>query len=91
MSRSGKRQTRNGHHASKGKGVTNTSVSLLLQKAINTPIQSQPRDIDELEQEVQKEDIIDLEQEDLARTLAAENVMKQSIHEANMKWHANEE
>ena len=34
VSRSGKRQARNGHHTSKGKGVTNTSVNLLLQKAI---------------------------------------------------------
>ncbi len=91
VSRSGKRQARNGHHISKGKGVTNTSVNLLLQKAINTPIQSQLKDLDELEQESQKGEVIDLEQEDLARALAAENVMKQSIHEANMKWHANED
>ena len=30
-------------------------------------------------------EVIDLEQEDLARALAAENVMKQSIHEMRMK------
>ena len=91
VSRSGKRQARNGHHATKAKGVTNTSVSLLLQKAIDTPIQSQFKDHDELEQESQKEEVIDLEQEDLVRALAAENVLKQSVHEANMKWHANED
>ena len=91
VSRSGKRLAKNKHHANKVKGVTNTGVSLLLQKAIDTPIQSQTKEHDELDHESPKEEVIDLEQEDLARALAAENVLKQSIHEANIKWHTDED
>ena len=35
--------------------------------------------------------IIDIEREDLDKILAEENVIKQSIHEANIKWHSEEE
>ena len=34
---------------------------------------------------------IDIEQENLERALAEENIMKQAIREANLKWHANDE
>ena len=83
--------TRNGRHDNRVKGVTNTNVSQLLQKAINTPIQSQTKEQDELDHESPKDEVIDLEQEDLAKALAAENVLKQSIHEANIKWHTDED
>ena len=55
-------------------------MRLLLQKAIDTPVQSQNKEHDEFEHE-----------EDCARARVAENVLKQSIHEANMKWHAHED
>ena len=90
-SRTGKRLAKKGSQASKGKGAANQSLKLLLQKAINTSVQSQNKEQDELEHELPKrEEIIDLEKEDLVRTSVAENVLKQSIHEANMKWHAQE-
>ncbi len=88
--RSGKRHARTGHHASKVKGVTSSSVNFLLQEAVDTPIRSKPHDIDELEQKAQEDVVIDIEQEDLAKILAEEHVMKQSMHEANIKWHTND-
>ena len=91
VSRSGKRLAKKGSHANKGKGVTNTGLRLLLQKAIDTPVQSQNKEHDEFEHELPREEVIDLEQEDCARAQVAENVLKQSIHEANMKWHAHED
>ena len=45
---------------------------------------------DEFEHELQREEVIDLEQEAHVRDSVADNVLKQSIHEANMKWHAQE-
>ena len=91
VSRSGKMLAKKGSHANKGKGVTNTGLRLLLQKAIDTPVQSQNKEHDEFEHELPREEVIDLEQEDRARARVAENVLKQSIHEANMKWHAHED
>ena len=89
VSRSGKRLAKKGSHANKR--VTNTGLRLLLQKAIDTPVQSQNKEHDEFEHELPREEVIDLEQEDRARARVAENVLKQSIHEANMKWHAHED
>ena len=87
----GKRQAKTGHQTIKVKGVSSSSVNSLLQKAVDTPIRSHPHDIDELEQNVQEDVVIDIEQEDIAKILAEENTMKQSIHEANIKWHSNDE
>ena len=47
-SRSGKRLAKKGSHASKGKEAANTGLRLLLQKAIDTPVQSQNQEHDEL-------------------------------------------
>ena len=47
--------------------------------------------MDELDKNVQEGAIIDIEREDLDKILAEENVMKQSIHEANIKWHSDDE
>ena len=87
----GKRQARTGHQATKTKGVPSSNVNSFFQKAVDTPIRTQPHDIDELEQNVQEDLVIDVEQEDLAKILAEGNVMKQSIHEANIKWYSNDE
>ena len=90
VSRSGKRLAKKGSQASKGKGAANQGLGLLLQKAIDTPVLGQSKEQDEFEHELQREEVIDLEQEEHVRDSVAENVLKQSIHEANMKWHAQE-
>ena len=90
VSRSGTKLAKKGSQASKGKGAANQGLRLLLQKAIDTPVLGQSKEQDELEHELQREEVIDLEQEDYVRDSVAENVLKQSIHEANMKWHAQE-
>ena len=43
------------------------------------------------ERGAREESVIDVEQDNLEKMLVEENVMKQSIREANMKWHANED
>ena len=71
--------------------LSGLDISSLLQKAVNTPIQSQPHEVDELEQDLQEDAIIDIEREGLDKILAEENVKMQSIHEVNNKWHSEEE
>ena len=61
-----------------------------MQKAIDTPIFGQSKEQDEFERDLPREEVIDLEQEAHARNRVTDNVLKQSIHEANMKWHAQE-
>ncbi len=87
----GKRQARTGHPVVKARGAPNPKVTSFFQKAVETPIQSHPHDIDELEHGVQEDGVIDVEQDGLERRFVEENIMKQSIHEANMKWHSNDE
>ena len=89
--KTGKRQAKAGHRTTLSRKATNPNISSLLQKAVNTPIQSQPHEIDELEKNVQEDTIIDIEREDLNKILAEENVIKQSIHEANIKCHSEDE
>ena len=89
--KSGKRQAKTGHPVAQPKGAPPTNVSSFFQKAVETPIQSHPHEIDELEQTAQEDIVIDIEQDDLERILAEENIMKQSIHEANIKWHSKDE
>ncbi len=58
---------------------------------MDTPIQSYPHEFDEVDRSVHVPMVIDIEQENLERALAEENIMKQAIPEANLKWHANDE
>ena len=90
-SKPGKRQVKVGHQTTQSRKAPNSNVSSLFQKAIDTPIQSQPHEIDELDRNEQEDAIIDIEREDLDKILAEENVMKQSIHEANIKWHSDDD
>ncbi len=79
------------HPATRVKGVSNPKVSSFFQKAVETPIQSHPHEFDGLERGAREEIVIDVEQDNLEKMLVEENIMKQSIREANMKWHANDE
>ena len=87
----GKRQARAGNPVVKSKGAPSPKVTSFFQKAVETPIQSHPCDIDELEHGGQEDGVIDVEQDDLERSFVEENIMQQSIHEANMKWHSNDD
>ena len=90
-SKAGKQLDKLSHPATRAKGVSNPKVSAFFQKAVETPIQSHPHELDELERGTREEIVIDVEQDNLEKMLVEENIMKQSIREANMKWHANEE
>ena len=89
-SRSGKKLVKKGSQASKSKGAANQGLRQLLQKAIDTPVFGQSKEQDEFERDLPREEVIDLEQEAHVRNRVADNVLKQSIREANMKWHAQE-
>ena len=85
-----KKLAKKGSQASKSKGAANQGLRQLLQKAIDTPVFGQSKEQDEFEHDLPREEVIDLEQEAHVRNRVADNVLKQSIHEANMKWHAQE-
>ena len=89
--RSEKQRSKSDLPVERSKKLPDPKVNSFFQKAIETPIQSLPHEIDELEQISQEDTVIDLERENLQKMLAEENIMKQSIHEANMKWHPNDE
>ena len=89
--RTGKRVDRPNRQAARPKGLSSTKVSSFFQKAVETPIQRHPHDFDEVDQSTHVPMIIDIEQENLERAFAEENIMKQVIREANLKWHADDE
>ena len=89
--KAGKRDDRPNPQTAKPKGVSITKVSSFFQKAVGTPIQGHPREFEDADQMARVLMVVDIEQENLERTLAEDNIMKQVIHEANLKWHATDE
>ena len=65
--------------------------SHLLQKAVETPIQNYQNEFDEGENQTENPVLIDIEQEELKKSNAEENLLKLAISAANRKWHAEDE
>ena len=65
--------------------------SHLFQKAVETPIQNYQNEFDDGENQTENPVLIDIEQEELEKNIAEENLMKLAISAANQKWHAEDE
>ena len=61
------------------------------QKAVETPIHCHPNELEDGERVIEESIVIDIEQENLEKTLAENNIMKLAIHEVNHKWHPDDD